>query len=642
MKHNLAEWHTTAMKWQQENTILFRDNQKLFAEKKSLEADKRVLEASGPQADLIRQLAQRDTDMQKLVSDNTTLSQHNQALKKTCDSLRKEKDKLLEVITCSHNEATFNQLSIDYQRTFEANRVLAKQLQYTKGELEFIKKAYDIVLGQVQELQKAGYITMHYGGPITSDNASNGGPSSQPPSNIASPINPVHYSPPSSNPPSQMQPVPQALPQNGMSSHGPQMAHSHPTQLVVVPRRPPHPCPPPTQVQAPTQTQPQPFVQGSSVVPTLVQKHAPQPPSHSAPFRVIIPTPASSKPTQIYHYQSPNPMNLHQPQSSPSTAFIPTQNLNPNPPQSQSAGSPQTTISTSHMHIESSHIPSPLSSSHHPNMSQPHSSPLSMQLPFLPPQHQEQSTTLVPSATDSEARQIQMQEIPANPATGLTFKLESGPEVNAPPTPPRSLKSMSPEESMHGRLKRSPSPASRGSEDVGGDDRRKRIKLYESGDSSLELQTVIPGAEVMVDSGTRMQAVGVSSTGQGSSMEATAPAAILPTAVAEQPVAPVGSLSAPMEAEEEEEEEVIQLERGPDGLFKEEEVVPHLFESDGDNNEFLHCPFCLVKERATNMPPRNFADASITELLRHYKENHSHILAKVCQEGLDMLYSPSS
>ncbi|EEB93416.1 hypothetical protein MPER_07928, partial [Moniliophthora perniciosa FA553] len=234
VKHKLAEWHATAMKWQHENATLFQDNQKLYVEKKALEADKQILEASNPQADLIRQLAQRNTDIQKLISDNTILSQHNQALNKTCDNLRKERDSLLQVITCSRNEATFNQLSIDYQRILEANRAMAKQLHHTKGELESIKSTRDIVLGQVQELQKAGYITIRHG-PLLSNDAPTGGPSSQPPSNVASPINSLHYSLPSANASPLIQPVPQALPQNSM--HGPQMAHGHPTQAVVVPRR---------------------------------------------------------------------------------------------------------------------------------------------------------------------------------------------------------------------------------------------------------------------------------------------------------------------------------------------------------------------------------------------------------------------
>ncbi|EEB93203.1 hypothetical protein MPER_08175 [Moniliophthora perniciosa FA553] len=101
--------------------------------------------------------------------------------------------------------------------------------------------------------------------------------------------------------------------------------------------------------------------------------------------------------------------------------------------------------------------------------------------------------------------------------------------------------------------------------------------------------------------------------------------------VAEMDINPsVSSVDQPSPGQAEEEED-IHLERGPDGLFREEEVVPHLFESDRDDGELLHCPFCLlwIQRRVNNTTPRNFAGAPITILLQHYRENHSHILEKI-------------
>ncbi|ESK95079.1 hypothetical protein Moror_13925 [Moniliophthora roreri MCA 2997] len=69
---------------------------------------------------------------------------------------------------------------------------------------------------------------------------------------------------------------------------------------------------------------------------------------------------------------------------------------------------------------------------------------------------------------------------------------------------------------------------------------------------------------------------------------------------------------------------------------REEEVVLHLFESDEGDDGLLQCPFCLAN---SDMPPRNFASSSVTILLQRYKDNHAHILAKACQERLDILYS---
>uniref|UniRef100_A0A0W0GAL0 Uncharacterized protein n=1 Tax=Moniliophthora roreri TaxID=221103 RepID=A0A0W0GAL0_MONRR len=158
------------------------------------------------------------------------------------------------------------------------------------------------------------------------------------------------------------------------------------------------------------------------------------------------------------------------------------------------------------------------------------------------------------------------------------------PSPSRHPTPTSITKSMSPEPPILGS-KRSPSPSVRC---------QKRIKLEESGgdDPASRPET----RTVSLDQAT---ACSLHQKGQ--------------------------------------EEQNVHLERGRDGLFKEEEIIPHLFESDGEDGELLICPFCLVSSTA---PPQNFVDAPVAELLQHYKEYHPHILAKVCREGLDFLYSP--
>ncbi|KAK7060402.1 hypothetical protein VNI00_001167 [Paramarasmius palmivorus] len=649
------------MKWQGENNALFVDNQRLFTDQERLEADyKRVLEAH-PQADLIRQLKEKDDKISKLMSDNTELAKHNNALKQQNDELKKENGQLLKVITCSRNEATFNMLSIDYQKAMEANHFMANELhsareevRRVRGELDFHKNAHINVLAQVKALESAGRIAVNYAGRMPGP-AAPANPVLRPSSNTASPVTPVHHAFPP-NGPLPMQVVPQASAMPMMAPPTISQTSRRHTVPGVVPIRLPQPRPPQIQTQPQSQP-PQPYLPTPrSTVPSPAQVLASQQPinpypsqlvQQPRPLQVVIP---SSTVPENQQFQSPSqgsamPAYISQYLAQSPVASTSTQIQPPLPPQRHS---PQTTISPSQMYTQPQYVSLSQSPSEQPVMTQVYSSPLNIQ-----PPRQQSPAAIVPVATEHIPTSSVAGEIPSNPADAeesrnQTLREEPKPEVevevNAPPTPPRSYKSMSPEQSIviSSSLKRSPSPSMDFGEGSGnglGDDRRKRMRLEETNGGAEEQAgneaTIAP--ETHADMGVsnteaegRMDAsnaeAGSSTNG---SLSAAAPAAT---------AAPVAATSSPVASDTAEEEEEVQpdLQRGPDGLYKEEEIVPHMFEDGLDGASY--CPFCLVIERDLDIPPRNFAGLPLPELLSHYKEKHSPILTKVCEEGLDMLY----
>ncbi|KAL0067653.1 Vacuolar protein sorting-associated protein 70 [Marasmius tenuissimus] len=178
------------------------------------------------------------------------------------------------------------------------------------------------------------------------------------------------------------------------------------------------------------------------------------------------------------------------------------------------------------------------------------------------------------------------------------------PRAQAPPTPPRSFKSMSPEESILGRgtLKRSPSPGG-GTWHEGwdglGDGRRKRARVSEeavAGPSKREEEE--GGVTEGVDASMSMteeevrEPVGPPVKEQNPEVSSAEEEQIS----ADEMQVDVQEEGEHIGEEEEEEEEELRLERDPEtGLYREEEVIVHLFEEDDDNDDILHCPFCSLQ-----------------------------------------------
>ncbi|KAK1231853.1 hypothetical protein PQX77_005067 [Marasmius sp. AFHP31] len=587
----LHERENLVSKLEEANKKLYQDNTKLVGDMMTLRAN---LELQ-PNAQTALRLSDFEKANKALYEDNMTLKQYNERLKASIDS--SDKQNLLHQLTQSQQSQ---------QNAVNQNMFYLNQIQKLKTDLEESQQQYAHVVNQILVLQQKGLlrVTANMG---TTQVISHPQPQPQPQPQPSASIS-ANSTPNSVNPPVQQ-----------LVQHHPVNALSNQQSLIlrnaVLQSQPPH-----TAVSQQQPLSPQPNAHPVSVSPPHVQ---------------VIGTPPQSAVQQ--------PSSRHILPHPPAQAQL--QTLPSSPPQVEV---PSIAPLIPSSETPAQHCASTLQS-------------LSLSSPQAPPPP---AAAVLESAGPSASAEVYSSLAQAlSPGTSAETEVtnttaisdqtrdmgEPEPCAQAPPTPPRSFKSMSPEESILGRgsYKRSPSPGGRSEDeswDGFGDGRRKRARMSQedvAGPSQREEEGgVVQGVDAsmsMVEEQEVHESVGPvveeENREVSSAREEHVSADEMQVDVREEEH--IGE-------EDEEEEEELKLERDPEtGLYREEEVIVHLFEEDDDDDEVLHCPFCRNKERESGVKAQTFVNASTDDLVQHYKELHLFALEKVCKEGLDILQATS-
>ncbi|KAJ8086898.1 hypothetical protein PM082_005723 [Marasmius tenuissimus] len=637
LQDDFSLWNKTAMTWQRENHMLFNNHNRMQKERDDFR--NALLKLPSQEHDRLRNLHERENlvskleeankklyqDNIKLVGDMMTLQANlelqpsaqtalrlsdfekaNKALYEDNTNLKQYNEKLKAAIDSSHNQNAVHQLSQSQQYAVNQNMIYLNQIQNLKTKLEESQQQYAHVVNQILVLQQKGLlrVTANMG---TTQVISH--PQPQPSASVSTNSTPNSVIPP-------VQQLVQYHPVNALSNQ----------QSLVQRSTALHPQPHPTtvsQTQQPPPPQPEPCP--ISISPPHVQ--------------VIVPPsqPAVQQQQPSQHHILPLPPVQVQIQTLPSS-----------PPQVEVPA-----ISPS--------IPLPETLTQHCASTFQNLSLSSPQAPAPPPTAAALESGGGPSASAEVSTTYSSLAQALSPGLGADAEVTNTaisdqtrdmgePRAQAPPTPPRSFKSMSPEESILGRgtLKRSPSPGG-GTWHEGwdglGDGRRKRARVSEeavAGPSKREEEE--GGVTEGVDASMSMteeevrEPVGPPVKEQNPEVSSAEEEQIS----ADEMQVDVQEEGEHIGEEEEEEEEELKLERDPEtGLYREEEVIVHLFEEDDDNDDILHCPFCRNKERESGVKAQTFMNASTNDLVQHYKELHLFALEKVCKEGLDILQAAS-
>ncbi|KAL0580087.1 hypothetical protein V5O48_001946 [Marasmius crinis-equi] len=617
MQDDLTLWNGTAMKWQNENVTLYNEYSRIEKEKKDYQTA--LLKQSNFEHDRLLALHQREIKMAKLEEDNTGLFQDNtrlvaelmtlknnlasrpdtqvalqlssieginRALVEDNTKLHQYNEKLKATIQSSRTEKIFNELSISHQYAMKQNLAYLTKLQKTTAELDILKQHYHHVVSQVLALEQKGVIRL-----------------SKP-----TPLQAVHYAPPA-------RPIQPAPPASTAPPFVPQQQPVHPAQSS-------HPA---------TQTQPVHFHPQHSYPQSQSQSHhvaLPQmTPFSQSPPQIIIPV-SKQTPQATQHASS---LPFAQTPSAHATNSIPASISLPNVPPTQSSRTsvPITNSQNCTSSLQNLSLSSPL----------PPAAPPAVFSPDL--------EAAGPSAEGSKSYSSLATALIEDPPQVLTATLEQvrpegrpegGPPAQAPPTPPRSFKSMSPEESIAGRssIKRSPSPE-RSPADVMHhlyDLPRKRARLSEEtvNEADYTEGIVIDASDEADDRGASSPAVATSEHQDAreptEELEAAEEAFGGQEQLDDQMQVDVQGGSAEESGDDESEDE-LKLERDPTtGLYREEDVITYLFVEDDNEEGVLHCPFCQNKQKETKIEAKPFVNASTADLIQHYKERHLFALEK--------------